>query len=208
MRALFGIVVFGACCCQLKAAETDSRWWPFGQKKEAELQVSPPSVAATQSQAAPSQPMQQQSPGSEYATAGVPEPERRWMFESPLAKVSWPRIHMPEMSKPKLPPSPFPSREDLDRARNSWVEKSPDPAKPSPLQAVKQGASRVAQSTRNAWGKTVDALTPGERERGPSSRIARRDDRPLWKRMFFVEPIEPQGPQTVTEWMAQERVDP
>jgi hypothetical protein len=137
----------------------------------------------------------------------TPEAERRWMLESPLAKVSWPRIHLPEMPKPKMPPSPIPSRADIDRARNSWVEPSPDAARPSPLQALKEGASRVGQSTRNAWDKTVDALRPGEPSSAPSSRVA-RDERPIWQRMFFAEPAQPQGPQTVTEWMAQERLDP
>ena len=71
------------------------------------------------------------------------------------------------------------------------------------------GARHVGQRTRAAWGKTVDAITPGGSSDSTSSRVARREDRPpLWKRMFGSEEQQPEGPQTVTEWMAQERVDP
>jgi hypothetical protein len=94
-------------------------------------------------------------------------------------------------------------------ARNSWVEKSPEFKDPSPLDAMNDRARRIGQSTRAAWDKTVDALTPSDGPDANSSRVARRDNGPpFWKRMFGNEPPQTQGPQTVTEWMAQERVDP
>jgi hypothetical protein len=118
---------------------------------------------------------------------------------------------MPEFSllKPQLPrPQLWPRDEQVNEARNAWVQENPDPDRPSPLQAVKQGAQRVGDSTRRAWHKTVDVLTPGASSTPTSSRIARRQNKPpLWKRMFASE--EPQeGPRTITEWMAQERLDP
>jgi hypothetical protein len=134
------------------------------------------------------------------------------MYESPTSKVSWPRIHMPEFSlpKPRLPrPQLWPQESEVSEARNAWVKENPNPNKPSPLQAVKQGAQRVGDSTRNAWHKTVDVLTPGDSPERRSSRIARRDIKPpFWKRMFGAGKSQPEGPRTVTEWMAQERLDP
>jgi hypothetical protein len=134
------------------------------------------------------------------------------MYESPTSKVSWPRIHMPEFSlpKPHLPrPQLWPSEPEVNEARNAWVQDNPNPNRPSPLQAVKQGAQRVGDSTRRAWHKTVDVLTPGDPPNSTSSRIARRDVKPpFWKRMFGADETQSQSPRTVTEWMAQERLDP
>ena len=53
----------------------------------------------------------------------------------------------------------------------------------------------------------MDVLTPGD-SADRDSQVASRDAKPsLWKRMFGPEP-EPQGSQTIPEFMAQERLDP
>jgi hypothetical protein len=210
MRALLSGLVVCCCCCQAMAQEQEKRsgLWIFGQKAEIKVatpadvsssavSTDAPASTASATTTAPQIPLPQ--------TPATTEEERRWMLSSQNAKMSWPRLQAPKL---KMPPSPFPSRSDLDRARNSWVEKSPDPAKPSPLQAMKDGAGRFKKSTREAWDKTVDALKPGEPTDAPSSRVASTDKRPFWKRMFFVEPSPPQGPQTMSEWIAQDRIDP
>jgi hypothetical protein len=133
------------------------------------------------------------------------------MFQSPFANITWPQFHMPQVTFPKPQmPRLWPKRKQVDAARNAWVEKSQDPARPSPLQAVADGARRVGDSTRAAWHKTVDSLTPGEPARTVDNpQLASRDSQPpLWKRMFGINQPEPEGPRTVTEWMAQERLDP
>jgi hypothetical protein len=79
------------------------------------------------------------------------------------------------------------------------------------MQSVKDGAKRFGQSTRDAWDRTVDALTPGDKSQpaDASSRVARRDQPSMWQRMFGTdEPAKKEGPQTVTEFMAQDRVIP
>jgi hypothetical protein len=221
MCMLLGVVIVGCTCCQSSAAESGSRWWPFGKNKDAGANttvVQPgeapitPEVLTSQSSVAQqtAAPLQsrysQQTPGP--STPITPEPERSWMINSPLAKVSWPRLHLPEMRKPTLPPSPLPKRAEVDAARNAWVEEDPNAAEPSPLQAVKNGAGRVKQSTKNAWDKTVDVFTPGDSTTvAPSSRVARGEKRSFWKRMFVEEP-QTESPQTITEWMAQDRLDP
>jgi hypothetical protein len=120
---------------------------------------------------------------------------------------------LPEFSlpKPRLPRPQFTSRkQNVDIPRNAWAEQNPNIRRPSALQAVKNGAHRVGDSTRSAWRKTVDALKPGDDSQPASSRIARRTTTkpPFWKRMFGADEQEPQGPRTISEWMAQERLDP
>ena len=207
MSSLLGVMLIGCCCCSAAAVETGSRWWPFGRKDQAEDVSQPSGVANGSGMSSPAIAAQQQTLPQYPTTA---EPERRWMIESPLAKVSWPRVHLPEVPKPHVPEVPlWPSKSQVDAARNSWVEKSPNPKEPSPLQAVTDGARRVGQSTRSAWDKTVDVFMQNDSSASDSSRVARRENRPpFWKRMFGADEQPPPGPQTVTEWMAQERLDP
>ncbi len=206
MRALLGAMLVGSSCCQAMAAEAGSKWWPFGERRDAEI-AEQPNAAQSATASAPAMSGEQPSL-PQYPIAE--EPQRRWMINSPMGKVSWPRVHLPEFPKLQLPPAPWPNKSEIDAARNSWVEKSPDPLKPSPLDAVTDGARRVGQSTRRAWGKTVDAITPGDPSSPNSSRVARRENRPsMWKRMFGADdPQKAEGPQTITEWMAQDRIDP
>jgi hypothetical protein len=111
---------------------------------------------------------------------------------------------MPELPKPQLPASPWAKKAEANSNRNSWAE--PDAVTPR-----RPPMRRFGQSTRAAWDKTVNALTPESRTQssGPSSRVARREDRPMWKRMFgSSEPQKKEGSQTIGEFIAQERVDP
>lgn len=89
------------------------------------------------------------------------------------------------------------------------MEKQAEPESASPWQVVTEGTHRLGESTRNAWHKTVDALTPSSMKANapPAPRTARRE--PLWRRALGLgEEEKPEGPQTVTEWMAQERLNP
>jgi hypothetical protein len=130
------------------------------------------------------------------------------MVDSPRKKISWPTLRMPEVPKPPMPRFGPAGDQAAAASRNTWTDVPPVAPKPSPLQTVKEGAAKVGTGTRNAWHKTVDALTPGESESARSSRVAKREIQPpLWKRMFGAK-SELQGPQTVPEWMAQQRLDP
>jgi hypothetical protein len=205
LSAVIGVLLIGACCGDAAAAESGSRWWPFGHSSS-EASLSAADLSGP-NRRAPSR-AGQQAPSSQSSAAD--EPTERWMIDSPLTKVSWPRFHMPEVPTPHLPrPQLWPKKADANAARNAWLEPEPGTKQPSPLQAVTDGARRVADSSRAAWDKTVGALTPGGGSSRTSSRTARRLARPpWWKRMFAFEDRQPQGPQTVTEWMAQERLDP
>jgi hypothetical protein len=77
------------------------------------------------------------------------------------------------------------------------------------MQALSDGAHRAGDRTRAAWRKTVDVLTPGEPDPRTAPRIASRDAKPpFWKRMFGAQEPQSEGPQTIPQWMAQDRVDP
>jgi hypothetical protein len=139
----------------------------------------------------------------ETAPPVTPETEKkeRWMLSSPKGKVSWPHLNK-DLSKGG--PLFSTKKKEEDPTRNSWVEKTPTPPKQSPMKPVTDGA-------KSAWRKTKDALTPGEQNPQPqvtSPRIAKREVKPpFWKRMFGAK-SELQQPQTVPEWMAQQRLDP
>jgi hypothetical protein len=209
------VLLFAASCCPVATAAEQSglRLWPFRGDRTDASQLTGNSLAATPaatttpgaSAAVPSQP-----PTTSYTTDALPE--QRWMFRSPFARVSWPRIHMPEVSlpKPNLPrPQIWPRKSEVDDARNAWMQNSPDPTRPTPLQAVRQGAQRVGQSTRTAWRKTVDVLTPGEAPSASAPRVANRpQESTLWQRLRGTQPEQKQGSQTISEFIAQERLDP
>lgn len=214
--ALVGLALLFCTSLNAAAAETGSRWWPFGHKDEAA--VTPPPAAATAT--APSTPpLLTPYKGDTAANFGAtgplapqsqapavqPEatPKENWMLSSPKGKVGWPRLNKPQM------PSAFTAKKPpVDATRNSWAEQPVTP-KPSPLQPIKDGASKVGKGTKAAWHKTVDALTPGEPEpsRPASARIAKQEAKPsVWKRMWGEKP-EPQGSQTMPGFIAQQRVD-
>ena len=205
LNSVIGVLLIGSCLCEAATAQSGSRWWPFG--RSAAEDSLPPADAAVAPTSTPGQ-AGEQAPPSQYTPAD--ETVQKWMIDSPLAKVSWPRFHLPEVPKPHLPGAQlWPKKSTADADHNAWLEPDPGSKQSSPMQAMAGGARRVADGSRAAWEKTVDALTPGDSSSRTSSRVARRDTRPSWwKRMFAVEDRQPQGPQTVTEWMAQERLDP
>jgi hypothetical protein len=233
-RALVSIL-FIASHCGVSAADEVSRfaWWPFGSKAAPASSGEGSMTATAASPAGTAQPLGSMPTAGTTVTTSATVPngasmpiapheplpqysppaasERRWMIQSPLASVTWPRIHMPEISlpKPRLPrPQLWLQESEVDEARNAWVGKSFDPERPSPLQAARQGARRVVDSTRTAWHKTINVLTPGEPMAASASFAQAAPRPPFWKRMFAAEESQPQGPRTVTEWMAQDRLDP
>lgn len=204
-----GCIVLLACCSPYVRAEesTGSRWWPFGQKKDAAAAPSSEApgsaLATTRPNTAPITPVPPaQQPQSPVPPTPAPTDEN-WMLKSSKSKTSWPRL--------KKPTSPFAKKElPADAAKNSWVEQQPAPPKPSPFKPVTDGAHKVAQGTKKVWHKTVDALTPGESEpapHNPRSHVAKRDAEPsFWQKMFGSEP-EPKHPATMPGFIAQQRVD-
>ncbi len=63
---------------------------------------------------------------------------------------------------------------------------------------------KLASGPKKLWQGTTDLFTPDPK---PAPRRASRSQPSLFDRLFASEP-ENKGPQTVTEWMAQPRLDP
>jgi hypothetical protein len=149
-----------------------------------------------------------QSPLGDSASKEKKDSKDHWMFSSPSGKVSWPHLTMPKL------PSTSTSTADTKKSEpkhNSWVEKTPTPPKPSPMKSVTDEAHKVSKATKDTWHKTVNAITPGSStpaKADNSPRVAKKEmDSPWYKRMFGIKP-EVQQPQTVPQWMAQQRLDP
>jgi hypothetical protein len=113
--------------------------------------------------------------------------------------------------QPRRRPFGFGKAGQQEARKNTWANKEPDPNAPavSPWQSVKNGAKRVGNSTASAWHKTVDVVTPGDgsTQAAPTA-VAQQEPKHHWWSWWRGDKEEPQGPQTVTEWMAQERLDP
>jgi hypothetical protein len=213
-RALVSVILVVCCSPTVVVAEsTGSRWWPFGHHDDANA-AQPSSLgtagstplATPRTSGAPTAPLASQ-PELPKNPADA-EPTEHWMFKSRKGKVGWPHL-----TKPQAPTTGLSSGKaaTADTTRNSWVTPAPTPPKPSPLKPITDGAHKVAQGTKNAWHKTVEALTPGASaptRSNSSPRIAQREvNPPFWKRMFGAEP-EPQGSQTIPGFIAQQRLDP
>jgi hypothetical protein len=226
-RSILSAVIVLWCCCQTTwGQEAESRWWPFGRKQEAT--TAPPAATTKPSPAMPAFATPSPSPALPPSSAITPVgPQTATAQTAPLTPPStqallaqqlppeetpmftWPT--MPEFSlpKPRMPQlwSPKPA---VDDTRNAWAGQSADPQRPSPLQAMRDGAKRVGDSTKSAWRKTVDTLTPGDSAANPTPpQVASGNVKPpFWKRMFAAEEAPEEGPRTMSEWVAQERLDP
>jgi hypothetical protein len=222
-RAIIGAWFVMELSCAASHAQSFGGWFPFRDDKK-ETFVTPPASlgassadkatsttasSATSPSAAPTANKTPPTPPSRVVTGGTPPatpqviPDERTSF---FPSMSWPDFQMPYFPKPQMPS--LPRKQELDQTRNTWVQRNPEVATPSPWQAVTSGATRVKESTANAWRKSVDILTPGS---GPEprqqTRVAQREPS-LWSRMLGSSPAESEGPKTVTEWMAQERIKP
>lgn len=212
VRALVAGILM-VCCRGVVAAETGSSWWPFGRHADATVaqphsvgQASLPSAttalpeATTPPAGAGPVAHEVQLPATP-ATPSDANSDSHWMVNTPKKKISWPKLHMPEM--PKSLSSKSAAAEKPEASKNKWAEKTPTPPKTSPMESVK-----------SAWHKTVAAVTPAPSAKqttkpAPPPQVASRaTSPPFWKKMFGAKEPEMQQPQTVPQWMAQKRLDP
>jgi hypothetical protein len=211
---LVAIVIVASSAVEGTGAETSSRWWPFGKKGEANVaeppkaatsSTTPPLTSPNMAAAHPSATAAAPSGATSATAATEPATKERWMFSSPKGKVSWPHLNKPKTGM-------FAEKPANDATRNSWVDQPVTP-KPSAFKPITDGAHKFSDNTKKAWKKTVAAVkggeaTPAAAGSNPGARVAKREVEPtFWKKMFGAK-SELQGPQTVPEWMAQQRLDP
>ena len=103
--------------------------------------------------------------------------------ESPWGWLAMPKITMPKIEMPKMPADPF--------------------------APIKSSARKVSDGGKKAWEGTKEIFTlGGSKGDQPAARVASAGEAPsMWQRMFGAKPKEPEGPQTITEWMSQKRVE-
>jgi hypothetical protein len=117
-------------------------------------------------------------------TATAPATEEITPTPSAWSWIKMPKITMPKIEMPKMPADP--------------------------LAPVKTSARKVGDGAKKAWEGTKELLTFGPKETAdqPAARVASREQPSLWSRMFGSAEPEPEGPQSVAEWMNQPRIDP
>ena len=70
---------------------------------------------------------------------------------------------------------------------------------------VSDASKRASQGVRGAWGAMVGRFSGSDDQQAATRRVAKRESPGFWSRMFGAKE-EPQGSQTVTEFLAQERL--
>ena len=124
------------------------------------------------------------SMGSAVPPAAEAEKEG-WLMTTPFANVSWPEIKMPKIAWKK------PAQEGQPGFFAGQVDK------------VKTASRGFAQRTKLAWNKTVDKLKITGR--GRAGQNGSGDEEPgFFARMFGPQESQT-GPQTVPEFLAQDR---
>src|SRR5690606_6458687 len=99
-----------------------------------------------------------------------------------VKQTSWPMIPLPRVTMPQI------SMPDM-----------------SPITSpVKSGFGKLSSGTKKAWEGTKEMFSWGRSDASQQARAAEPEES-IWSRMFGTAPKEPNGPQTVGEWMAQPR---
>ncbi len=184
------------------AEETKAHWWHFGQDKDA------PSATASVTPAPTLTPSPEVTPIDDESWLHWPSMPRLSWFEADPADATI----VTDPTSTSTPVATETQRRKRStrygtsmhtaRPRNTWAQPAGNTTAaeegPSPWKAM-------SESTRSAWHKTVDFVTPGDGQDAP---VIAAEPRPSWwHRMWHGEEVD-ESPQTVTEWMAQDRLDP
>ena len=123
-----------------------------------------------------------------------------------LIQVSWPSIPAPKISFPEIKPPTL----SMPKVPMPWSKNGEDEDKTSPFEPIESGARKVSDGTRQAWNGFKGLFKSKPKQQTSSRNKKKKESKhksSLWQQMFAPEP-EPQGPQTVSEWMAQPRLEP
>lgn len=153
-------------------------------------------TSAGHAQVAPADAAASQTTEISQTTAVTPA-EDGAMVESPMFKIGWPKIKMPEFQWKK-----FWGSDSESTPATTPIAETQNPVSEA-LDKVSSASKRAADGVRNAWGSTLARITPSNDE--TATMTAKRDEPGFWSRLFGAE--EPQrDAQTVSEFLAQERV--
>jgi len=200
--AILGMLLATVMVTAGVAEEATSPWWHFGMGNSA-TEAEPSMTAAPT--LTPSQTLAPPSMGTTTAAMPATEEDKRWLKWPSLPK--WSETTVTEVSPSELR-QPKPRRDNFGkpthvaRRRNAWAQP------PAETTAATPGPStwnKVTEGTRSAWHNTVEFVTPGE---AAGTSVASNEPRDSWWRRMWSSDEKAEGPQTVTEWMAQDRLDP
>jgi hypothetical protein len=186
------------------AQETKAPWWKFGMGEE--TTAAPPYVTSSPTM----------TPAPETIT---PIEEDSWFA---MPKWHWPTFASdadaaisdkqsatdaimptePAAPRRRIPLPRYGNQTERSRPRNTWAQQ---PASTETPAAEGSTWQNMKQGTRNAWDKTVDFVTPGHA--AETTAVASKPRSSWWQKMWGSDQPD-EGPQTVTEWMAQDRIDP
>jgi hypothetical protein len=187
----------------LSAQETKAPWWHFGRDEQPSTLQSNVTPAPTLTPAPETiTPIEQDS---WFAWPSMPQWHwPQFASEGDATVTDMPAAEAPVTSGGRASRSwnPLGKTAHRTRPRNTWAQQpassATEAASESPWQSMKA-------STRSAWDKTVDFVTPGDE--AETAVVASKPRSSWWKRMWGSDESN-EGPQTVTEWMAQDRIDP
>lgn len=118
------------------------------------------------------------------------------MVDSPFFKVGWPKIKMPKFTwKPGL---------GGDAAAAPTGQPSENPVSQA-LDKVAASSKKASDGVRNAWGSAMGKLSSLGGGGQDTSRQTAKDEKPGFFARLFA-PEEPRAPETMSEWLAQDRV--
>lgn len=183
------------------AEESKSHWWSFGGDKE---------VASSPASVTPAPTMKPASP------AVTPVEDESWFSWPSMRKLSWFESSTTTTTDPFTTGAPvatdattkrrartnYGKPAHLQRPRNTWAQQ---PASEKQQATSTSPWHAMTESTKSAWHKTVEYVSPGE---SSDKEVVATDSHESWWHKMWGGEEEHQGPQTVTEWMAQDRIDP
>lgn len=114
------------------------------------------------------------------------------MVDSSAFKLTWPKVELPKFS--------WKGAEGKEADASLTPEGNPVSRA---LDKVSESSKNAANNVRNAWGAAMDKLPFGG---GDEAKVAQKDAQPSFWSRIFSPAEEPQGSETMQEFLAQERV--
>ena len=205
-RPVLGVLLAVAVGSTGFGQETKAPWWHFGRDKS-EVTSAPPAVTAAPT-LTPSQTITPAdvAPVEDESWLSWPSmPKMTWLEPKPESAVTDPFATNTQVTttNPRPQRSHFGKTPHATRPRNTWAQQ---PASTTTTEPATSPWKSMTSGTRTAWHKTVDFVTPGDGA-AEAPVVATDTDPSWWDKMWGAEEKQ-EGPQTVTEWMAQDRLDP
>lgn len=208
IRPILGLLLAAAMGSGGVGQETKAPWWHFGRNQELS---SAPLAVTTAPGVTPSPTL---TPAPTISPEAAPIEDESWVHWPKMPKTTWLEAKKETIvTDPFASPPPAAAKQSRQsqygkiphrpRPRNTWAQQ---PASNTTGSNQPSAWQSMTNGTRSAWHKTVDWVTPGDSV--SETPVVAAETRPSWWARMWGAEEQSQGPQTVTEWMAQDRIDP